>query len=105
VFEDTRNELNSVVNDAQAADSADIPAAGDQASARRVTGPASDEEPFAPSSIAIVSTGEASVSPGEATVSPSESYASPTPPAEGSDAASTSDSPADEQRPEQPGQR
>jgi len=92
VFEDTRKELNSVVNDAQAADSADIPAAD-------------DEEPFAPSSIATVSPGEASVSPVETTGSPGESRAPPTPSAEDTDAATTSDFPADEQRPEQPGQR
>jgi sec-independent protein translocase protein TatB len=98
VLEDTRKELNSVVNDAQAAAGADIPAAGDRASGRRAPGQASDVEPFAPSSIA-------SVSPGEATVSPDESCAPPTPPAEDTDAATTSDFPADEQRPEQPGQR
>ena len=98
VFEDTRKELNSVINDAKIDDSADIPAAEARKSGHRVPDLAVDEEPFAPSSIA-------SVSPGETTGSPGESCAPPTPPAEDTDAATTSDLPADEQRPEQPGQR
>ena len=93
VFADTRKELNSVVNQAEADVGADSsPPAKTEASERRVPHHAVDDDPFAPASIAAVSPGESSAP-------------QPTPPAEPSNAVTTSDSPADEHRPEQPGQR
>lgn len=89
VLDDTRKELNSVINQAEGIDSS--PSAT-EATERRVPHHAVDDDPFAPASIAAVSPGESSAPQS-------------TPPAEPTHAVTTSDSPADEHRPEQPGQR